>query len=48
MAEPIPDGYQTPTPVLSIRGAAHAIDLSQRAFGAEATFRMVHARAATA
>ncbi len=40
MAKPIPDGYHTLTPVLSIRGAAQAIDFYKRAFGAEELFRM--------
>ena len=34
-AKPIPDGYHTVTPYLSVRGAAKAIDFYKRAFGAQ-------------
>ncbi len=33
--KPIPDGYQTVTPAISVKGAAEAIDFYKRAFGAE-------------
>ena len=36
----VPDGYQTVTPYLTIRGAASAIDFYKRAFGATELFRM--------
>jgi PhnB protein len=32
---PIPEGYHTVTPYLTVRGAAKAIDFYERAFGAE-------------
>ncbi|WP_089728434.1 VOC family protein [Candidatus Thiosymbion oneisti] len=38
--KPIPDGYRSITPYLSIEGAAAAIDFYQRAFGATEHFRM--------
>jgi PhnB protein len=38
---PIPDGFHTLTPYLSIRGAAQAIDFYKRAFGATERFRML-------
>ena len=38
--KPIPDGFHTLTPYLSIRGAAQAIDFYKRAFGATERFRM--------
>jgi len=38
--KPIPDGYRSITPYLSIEGAAEAIDFYQRAFGATELFRM--------
>ncbi|MBI2216008.1 MAG: VOC family protein [Candidatus Rokubacteria bacterium] len=41
--KPIPDGYHTITPYLSIKGAAEAIDFYKRAFGATETMRMSHA-----
>lgn len=40
MAKPIPEGYRTLTPMLSIRGAAQAIDFYKRAFGAAERLRM--------
>jgi PhnB protein len=36
-AKPIPDGYHSLTPYLTVRGAAKAIDFLKRAFGAEIT-----------
>lgn len=33
--KPIPDGYHTITPYLSVRGAAKAIEFYKRAFGAQ-------------
>jgi len=38
--KPIPDGYETPTPYLIVRGAAAAIDFYKEAFGAKETMRM--------
>jgi len=38
--KPIPDGYRSITPYLSIEGAAAAIDFYRRAFGATELFRM--------
>jgi PhnB protein len=38
--KPVPDGYHTATPYLTIRGAAAAIDFYQRAFGAKELFRL--------
>jgi PhnB protein len=40
MVKPIPDGYSTVTPYLTIRGAAQAIEFYQKAFGAEEHMRM--------
>ncbi|MBK5962681.1 glyoxalase [Thiocystis minor] len=37
---PIPDGYHSITPYLSIQGAAAAIDFYQRALGATESFRL--------
>ena len=37
---PIPEGYHTVTPHLTVRGAARAIDFYARAFGAEELTRM--------
>ena len=34
-AKPIPDGYHTVTPYLTVRGAAEAIEFYKRAFGAQ-------------
>ena len=39
-AKPIPDGYRTITPYITVRGAAGAIDFYKRAFGAEEKERM--------
>ncbi len=38
--KPIPDGYRTITPYLCIKGAAAALDLYKKAFGAVETTRM--------
>jgi PhnB protein len=38
--KPIPDGYHTITPYLSIKGAAEAIAYYQRAFGAVELYRL--------
>jgi PhnB protein len=38
--KPIPDGYHSITPYLSIKGAAEAIDFYRRAFGATEALRM--------
>ena len=38
--KPIPDGYHSVTPYLSIRGAAEAIDFYKRALGAKEVMRM--------
>src|SRR5690349_18172801 len=38
--KPVPDGYTTATPYLTIRGAAKAIEFYQQAFGATELFRM--------
>jgi len=38
--KPIPDGYHTITPYLTIRGAAQAIEFYKKAFGAEELSRM--------
>lgn len=38
--KPIPEGYHTVTPYLSIKGAAEAIEFYKRAFGAVELFRM--------
>ncbi|HET7875356.1 MAG TPA: VOC family protein [Methylomirabilota bacterium] len=40
MVKPIPDGYRTVTPYLTVKGAARAIDFYKRAFGAEELMRM--------
>ncbi len=37
---PIPDGYHSVTPYLTVNGAARAIDFYQRAFGAKEVMRM--------
>jgi PhnB protein len=39
-ARPIPEGYHTVTPALTVRGAAQAIDFYTRAFGARELGRM--------
>jgi PhnB protein len=38
--KPVPDGYNTVTAYLSIKGAARAIDFYKRALGAEEVYRM--------
>ncbi len=38
--KPVPDGYRTITPYLSIKGAANAIDFYKKAFGATEIMRM--------
>ena len=38
--KPIPDGYYSVTPYLSLKGAAAAIDFYKNAFGAVELFRM--------
>jgi uncharacterized glyoxalase superfamily protein PhnB len=38
--KPIPDGYHSVTPVLTIRGAARAIEFYKTAFGARERMRM--------
>ena len=38
--KPIPEGYHSITPMLTVRGAARAIDFYRRAFGAEELGRM--------
>jgi PhnB protein len=38
--KPIPEGYHTATPYLTVDGAARAIEFYQRAFGAKELFRM--------
>jgi len=40
MAKPVPDGYHTLTPMLSIVGAARALDFYKEALGAQERFRM--------
>ncbi len=40
--KPIPDGYHSVTPYLSIKGAAEAIEYYKKAFGATELFRMEH------
>ena len=40
VVKPIPDGYRSITPYLSIAGAAAAIDFYKRAFGAKERMRM--------
>lgn len=37
---PIPPGYHTVTPYITVTNSAEAIDFYKRAFGAEETFRM--------
>jgi PhnB protein len=39
--KPIPDGYHTLTPYLSIKGASEAIEFYKRAFNATEIFRLV-------
>ena len=40
--KPIPDGYQSVTPYLIIKGASDAIEFYKKAFGATELFRMEH------
>ena len=40
MVNPIPDGYNSVTPYLIVRGAAEAIDFYHRAFGATEIMRL--------
>jgi uncharacterized glyoxalase superfamily protein PhnB len=40
MAKPIPEGYHTITPYITVKGAAKAIDFYKRAFGARERDRM--------
>jgi PhnB protein len=40
MAKPIPDGYHTVTPSLTLKGGAQAIEFYKKAFGATEHFRM--------
>ena len=40
MTKPVPDGYHTVTPYLTVESAADAIEFYKRAFGAEETVRM--------
>lgn len=40
--KPIPDGYHTVTPYLTIRNAAAALDFYKRAFGADEIFRIAN------
>lgn len=42
-AKPVPDGYHTVTPYLTIRGAAAAIEFYKRAFGAAEMMRIADA-----
>ncbi|HJV87691.1 MAG TPA: VOC family protein [Noviherbaspirillum sp.] len=38
--KPVPDGFHTVTPYLTIRNAAAALDFYQKAFGADVVFRL--------
>jgi PhnB protein len=38
--KPIPDGFHTVTPYLSVKGAAQAIEFYKRAFGAQERYRL--------
>jgi PhnB protein len=40
MAKPIPDGYYTVTPHLTVKGAEKALDFYKQAFGAQEIVRM--------
>ncbi|HEY7411956.1 MAG TPA: VOC family protein [Vicinamibacteria bacterium] len=40
MAKPVPEGYHTVTPYLSVKGAAAAIDYYKEAFGAVELYRL--------
>ena len=37
MVEPIPDGYHSVTPYLTVQGVPELVDFLRRAFGAEET-----------
>jgi len=39
LAKPIPDGYHSVTPTLTVRGAADAIEFYKKAFGAQEIMR---------
>ena len=39
MVKPIPDGYHTVTPTLTIKGASDAIEFYKKAFGAKEIYR---------
>ena len=39
MTRPIPDGYHSVTPTLTVRGAANAIEFYKKAFGAQEIMR---------
>lgn len=39
--KPIPDGYHTVTPYLTVRNAAAALDFYRRAFGADEVMRII-------
>ena len=39
MTKPIPDGYDSVTPTLTVRGAANAIEFYKKAFGAQEIMR---------
>lgn len=38
--KPIPDGFHSITPYITVRGAAHAIEFYQKAFGAVERYRL--------
>ncbi len=38
--KPIPDGYHSVTPYLTVKGAARALEFYEKAFGAKVLFRM--------
>ena len=40
MTRKVPEGYQTLTPSLTVTGAAQAIELYKKAFGARETYRI--------
>ena len=40
MVKPIPDGYHTMTPYLTVKGADRALDFYKKAFGAKEIMRM--------
>ena len=41
MTKPIPDGYHSVTPTLTVRGAASAIEFYKKAFGAQEMMRFL-------